>query len=320
MEIVVLILKIIGIIILVLLGILLTLLLLVLFFPLSYRLSVSYNEDVKARAKVHWLFHLVSVTLDYGDGVKTCILRLFGIPLMDFLNPKPKREKQKKKSVKKEAEKAETSVAPESVQPDVTLEDFESAAEGMASEYKDGKVVTDEVLAETDGMPTEADETTPENEEGEEKLSLWQKIKKTIDTIIQKIKDLIQKGIDVKEKIDQWVKILQRERTKVALIKVKDQVIKLLKHILPRKWNAYVEMGFDDPATTGKILGYYWMFIGLYGNHFVCVPNFEKKVLTANVDAKGRIQLVRLVYVVFKFLFDKDLVYLRKVISKANSQ
>lgn len=311
MEIVVLILKIIGIIILVLLGVLLALLLLVLFFPLSYRLSASYNEDVKARAKVHWLFHLVSVTLDYGEEVKTCILRLFGIPIMDFFNPKPKKEKKKKKFEKKKTEKAETSVATESVQPEVTLENFESVAEGMASDDEDGEVATD-------GIPAEADDSISEDEE--EKLSLWQKIKKTFDTIVQKIKDLIQKGVDIKAKIDQWVEILQRERTKVALVKVKDQVIKLLKHILPRKWNAYVEMGFDDPATTGKILGYYWMFIGLYGNHFVCVPNFEEKVLMANVDAKGRIQVVRIVYVIFKFLFDKDLVYLRKVISKANSQ
>ena len=95
MEIVLLILKIIGIILLVLLGILLTLLLLVLFFPISYRVSASYNEAVKARAKVYWLFHLISVTFDYGDGVKKCILRLFGIPLMDFLNPKPKKKKKK---------------------------------------------------------------------------------------------------------------------------------------------------------------------------------------------------------------------------------
>ena len=317
MEIVVLILKIIGIIILVLLGILLTLLLLVLFFPLSYRLSASYNEDVKARAKVHWLFHLVSVTLDYGEGVKTCILRLFGIPIMDFFNPKPKKEKKQKKSGKKESEKAETSVATESIQQEVTLENFESVAEGMASDDEDGEVAADKISDETNEIPTETDET--ESEDEEEKLSLWQKIKKTLDTIVQKIKDLIQKGVDMKEKIDQWVEILQRERTKVALVKVKDQVIKLLKHILPRKWNAYVEMGFDDPATTGKILGYYWMFIGLYGNHFVCVPNFEEKVLTAYVDAKGRIQVAQFVYVVFKFLFDKDLVYLRKVISKANS-
>ena len=310
MEIVVLILRIIGIIILVLLGILLTLLLLVLFFPLSYRLSASYNADVKARAKVHWLFHLVSVTLDYGEGVKTCILRLFGIPIMDFFNPKPKKEKKKKKSGKKESEKAETSVTTESVQQEVTLENFESVAEGMASDDEDGEVAADKILDETG-------ET--ESEDEEEKLSLWQKIKKTLDTIVQKIKDLIQKGVDMKAKIDHWVEILQRERTKVALVKVKDQVIKLLKHILPRKWNAYVEMGFDDPATTGKILGYYWMFIGLYGNHFVCVPDFEHKVLKANLEAKGRIQIFQFVYVVFQFLFDKDLAYLRKTISKVNS-
>lgn len=310
MEIVLLILKIIGITLLVLLGVILLLVLLVLFFPISYRISASYNEVINARVKVHWLFHLISVTLDYGEGVRSCILRLFGIPLTDFLNPKPKKEKKPKKA------------KPESKQAELKLEDFEGVAEATIADDEADDALTEETITE-EAEQIQGEKFTAE----EERLSLWQRIrqipgriKQTIETIIQKFKDIFQKGVDIKAKIDQWVELLGRERTKVALGKGKNHIVRLLKHIMPRKWNAYVEMGFDDPATTGRILGYYWMFIGLWGDHFICVPDFEKKVLTANIDAKGSIQIFKFVYVVFQFLFDKDLVYLRKEISKANSQ
>ncbi len=308
MEIVLLILKIIGITLLALLGLVLLLIVLLLFFPISYGIRASYDEAINARVKAHWLFHFISVTLDYGEGVKKCVLRILGIPVTDFLNPKPKKERRKK-DVNKAVVKEETSPDKE-----VTLEDFE----GIPVDMDEDELEIQENVPDVK-EPASHDFDESDSMDEEPKLTLWQKIKKTIDTIIQKIKDIKQKGIDIKEKIDRWVGYLSRERTKVAISKVKDHIIKILKHIMPRKWNAYVEMGFDDPATTGKILGYYWMFIGLYGNHFICVPDFEHKVLKANLDAKGRIQLFWFVYVVFQFLFDKDLVYLRKTISKVNS-
>lgn len=308
MEIVLLILKIIGITLLALLGIVLLLIVLLLFFPISYGIRASYDETINAKVKAHWLFHFISVTLDYGEGVKKCVLRILGIPIMDFLNPKPKKERPAKK-VKETVVKVETPADKE-----VDLDDFAKLPEDVDKDILENQ---DDVSEETGTVAEDID--TSEHIEEEPKLTLWKKIKKTIETIIQKIKDIKQKGIDVKDKIERWVDYLGKEQTKVAIFKVKDHIIKLLKHILPRKWNAYVEMGFDDPATTGKILGYYWMFIGLYGNHFVCVPDFEHKVLKANLEAKGRIQIFQFVYVVFQFLFDKDLVYLRKTISKVNS-
>lgn len=308
MEIVLLILKIIGITLLALLGIVLLLIVLLLFFPISYGIRASYDETINAKVKAHWLFHFISVTLDYGEGVKKCVLRILGIPIMDFLNPKPKKERPAKK-VKKTVVKEETPDGKE-----VTLDDFSKLPEDVDKDILESQEdVSDEAETIAEGFDAS------EHIEEEPKLTLWQKIKKTIEMIIQKIRDIIQKGVDVKEKAERWVEYLSKDQTKVAISKVKDHIIKLLKHILPRKWNAYVEMGFDDPATTGKILGYYWMFIGLYGNHFVCVPDFEHKVLKANLEAKGRIQIFQFVYVVFQFLFDKDLVYLRKTISKVNS-
>ena len=103
MEIVLLILKIIGIILLSVIGIVFLLAALIMFYPVSYSLQAAYEDSLCAKVKVHWLFHLFSVTLDYKEAGKKCILRIFGIPIMDFLNPRPKKEKKGKGQKKQES-------------------------------------------------------------------------------------------------------------------------------------------------------------------------------------------------------------------------
>ncbi|MGN0132956.1 MAG: DUF2953 domain-containing protein [Lachnospiraceae bacterium] len=329
MEIVFLILKIIGIVLLAVIGLLLVLLLLVVFFPVSYRLTASYEETLTAKVKVHWLFHLISVTLDYGEKGKKCILRFLGIPLMDFLNPRPKKEKTKKRKPKREKTKKEkpkgkrtekeksasdTSALKRSVQEAADKKDSETTKEDAATEEQ----------AKTEHVNTEEPRT---EETAKRKLSeLWKKLlrfparlKQVIINILQKCKEIWDKGIDLKEKLEKWIEVLCRERTKTAIGKAKNQIIGLLKHIMPRKWNAYVNFGFDDPALTGQILGYYWLLIGLWGEHFICVPDFENKKFSGNIDAKGHIQVFRLLYIAYQFMFDKDLVYLRKISSEIDS-
>lgn len=317
MEIVLLILKIIGIILLVLLGMILLLALLVVFFPISYRISASYEETVSAKLKVHWLFHLISVTLNYGEDKKQCILRILGIPLMDFLNPKPKKEK-KRKPKRKKKKKAKSS------QPQVRQEKVKDMQETRA-ESKGISDRMDDIKPEESTNPEPVIGRDEEKKENKFKAA-WEKfihfpakIKKMLESILKKIKDLWNRGVDLKEKLDKWIEILRRERTKTALNKVKHHITGLLKHVLPRKWNAYVNFGFDDPATTGQILGYYWMLIGLWGEHFICVPDFEHKVFSGYINAKGHIQVFKFLYIAYKFMFDKDLVYLRKIYSEVNS-
>lgn len=334
MEIVLLILKIIGITLLILLGLILLSVLLVVFYPVSYRLSASYKETIAAKLKVHWLFCLISVTLDYGETGKKCILRILGIPLMDFLNPKPKKEKKKKAGKKKQKVKKASKSQPRFHEAEASkelqrsgqpvMDDSASEADKFYEEpsnIKASKPEQESRNAKTEGCFRE---TLPEKESPLKKF--WNKIihfpgkiKKMILSILQKIKSVYEKGINLKEKLEKWIEVLSRDRTKHAIGKAKHHIIGILKHVMPQKWNAYMEIGFDDPAATGKVMGYYWMFAGLWGEHFVCVPDFENKVFSGTINAKGRIQVFRFLYVAYKFMFDKDLVYLRKINKEINS-
>lgn len=320
MEIILLILKIIGITLLILLGLILLLVLLVVFYPVSYKLSASYMESPDIKFKVHWLFHLISVTLDYGAERKKCILRLLGIPLMDFLNPKPKKEKKKKPQKKKSKKKKQKE--PRTVEQ--TVSTFASEIATTHEAASDAEDSEPEHGFQTENAEAHSQETPPQKES--RLKSLWDKIihfpgriKKVILNIFQKIRAVYEKGIDLKGKLEKWIEVLGRDRTRRAIGKARHHIIGILKHMLPRKWNAYMEIGFDDPAVTGKVMGYYWMFIGLWGEHFVCVPDFENKVFSGMINAKGQIQVFKFLYVAYKFMFDKDLVYLRKINKEVNS-
>lgn len=306
MEIVLLILKIIGIVLLAVLGLLLLLILIVVFFPVSYRINASYQETLTAKVKVSWLFHFVSVTLDYGEKGKRCILRLLGIPLTDFLNPKPKKEKKKgKKKKRRAAKKRNTRKKQDAQRQDAQRKPDTQPDPGMKKEP----------------TPKEAPPQQKNIADWFAKLIRFPaRLLEVLKGILQKCRDLWNKGVHIREKLAKWLEVLQRERTKIAVGKAKRQIVRLLKQILPRKWNAYVEFGFDDPAVTGQILGYYWMLIGVWGGHFICVPDFEHKVFSGNIEAKGRIQVFQLIYAAYQFMFDKDLVYLRKLGSEIDSE
>lgn len=320
MEIELFILKIIGIILLSLLLTVLLLAALIMFYPVSYRLEAAYEESLCAKVKVHWLFHLISVTLDYKEAGKKCILRILGIPIMDFLNPKPKKPKPQKVKKKKRKKKKSKEQEPKK-------ENFVQETEGTDRDSRN-ETASEGLENENPSDNMEDENVSDGRKEGlldklqrfwEKLMGFPAKLKALIKSIIQKVTNLYHKGTDLKKKAEKWVEVLKRERTRLAIGKAKLKIIKLLKHIMPRKWKAYVEYGFEDPGTTGQIYGYYWMFLGIWSERLICVPDFEHKVFKGSIFAKGHMQVIQFIYVAFQFMFDKDLVYLRKINTEVNS-
>lgn len=320
MEIVLFILKIIGIILLSLLLTVLLLAALIMFYPVSYKLEAAYEESLCAKVKVHWLFHLISVTLDYKEAGKKCILRILGIPIMDFLNPKPKKPKLQKVKKKKRKKKKSKEQEPKK-------KNFVQETEGTDRDSRN-ETTSEGLENENPSDNMEDENVSDDRKEGlldklqrfwEKLMGFPAKLKALIKSIIQKVTNLYHKGTDLKKKAEKWVEVLKRERTRLAIGKAKLKIIKLLKHIMPRKWKAYVEYGFEDPGTTGQIYGYYWMFLGIWSERLICVPDFEHKVFKGSIFAKGHMQVIQFIYVAFQFMFDKDLVYLRKINTEVNS-
>ncbi len=70
-----------GIVVGILIGILLILLLLVLLVPVRYDLDGENKDKLRAKGKVHWLFHIVSFQISYENDEMKMIARIFGVPV-----------------------------------------------------------------------------------------------------------------------------------------------------------------------------------------------------------------------------------------------
>lgn len=319
------ILKIIGIVLLGLLALFFLALFIILFVPFRYRIHASYYDTADIHASVSWLLHAISVQFCFSKQDRKCQIKVLGLCIMDLFHPKSRKEKKQKR-------KSDTGIK----QTKQTEQTSEAVSDIGKQNDKNSSVVKNETIdkektvesgtddsvetAKQDDNPTSSEEDTPKEAGFIEKIILFfTKIKETVLSLRRKIQSIREKQIDLQEQGRKWMTVLKRDRTKTALGKCKDILIKLLKTLLPRKWSAYFHFGMDDPASTAQILGYYWMFIGVLANHVTCLPDFENKIFEGELKAKGHIRMITFILIGLKVLFDPDLVYLRKIKAEVDS-
>ena len=276
-----LILKILGIVLLVLLGILLALLLIVLFVPVRYQGSGYRKEGdpvpVHVQLKVTWLLHLVRVSFIYPEEAFLKVKVLFFQIL-------PAKEKKKKASNKKEADGKKLKTDKKEVGSDVsdTASDQKISDEGNAAEEDGG-----------DDRRTLSDFVR-------KLFFAIRNIKYTIRKIYDKIKHIIHN-------IRYYIKILQTESFKRAFVLCREQLLRLMKIVLPRKVSGTFTIGMEDPAATGQILSIYGILYPLIGDSITVIPDFEKPVMEGSFRFKGKITAFTLIRIAAKIYFDKDL-------------
>lgn len=276
-----LILKILGIVLLVLLGILLALLMIVLFVPVRYQGS-GYREEgdpvpVHVQLKVTWLLHLVRVSFIYPEEAFLKVKVLFFQIL-------PAKERKKKASNKKEAD---------GKKPKTDKKEAEHDVRDTASDQK----ISDEG-------------NTAVEDGGDDRRTLLDFVRKLFSAI-RNIKYTIRKIYDkinhIIHNIRYYIKILQTESFKRAFVLCREQLLRLMKIVLPRKVSGTFTIGMEDPAATGQILSIYGILYLLIGDSITVIPDFEKPVMEGNFRFKGKITAFTLIRIAAKIYFDKDL-------------
>lgn len=290
MSILLLILKIIGIVILSLLGLILLVVMLVLFVPIRYKVKADYDDKLVADVKVSYLLHIVTFLLNFDGKELDTKLKIFGIKT-GKRKDKPRKEKKKAK-VKEEKKDI----------PEYTLEGFDE----------------EETLPTTDYSEyNSADDT---GDEFDENLGFFGKLKEYFNFIrnlilnfTNKVKAVIDKIREIKDNIEYYIDLLSRERTKTTFKYILDKIVKILKTLKPKKFTGRFQFGFEDPATTGKILSYAALLYPFIHNNIELVPEFETQIIRGNLYIKGRIFIIALLIQGWKLYFNKDV---RKLIKE----
>lgn len=324
-----LILKIIGIILAVLLGLVLLLICIVLFVPVRYKANVQKaGEKIVGRVRVSWLFHGVTVTLDYRDKKMDTVIRVLGINLQWLKEIFPKKGKEPEVIEKKTAEESMSGTGDiQDTGSSVRISANDSELTKIKKEASEHKISGEQSEID-DGMNRKTSELTNYNKDvGTRKKTFvliplaFRKIVgiiRFIFSIPAKITGIIRKiSLTIKNicaKINYWKTFLDDKRTKAALSCIKDRLIRILKHVLPRRLKGELRYGFEDPCTTGQVLAGICMFYPVYQKHINIYPDFENEVLEGHLDLKGRIHIGVLLWHALIIFIDKNFKFVLNIL------
>lgn len=307
-------LKLIGIVLLVILGLIVLILAIILLTPIRYRIGASKYQTIQAEGKVTWLFRLIEMVFKLDTGAEEgkrlhLSFRIAWLKLYDNQKPKEKRIKKKKtrktksKPESKQSEKVIQAAKPE--QPEAKVQPIKTE---QAAEMKH-----EEKLIEG-----------PKESAVEKILRLAKNAANKILSLIRGVFSLICSILGIPSKIMDGLEKLEnfftklREKKEAFLAFYNEthnhqwftafwhRLKKLLLRILPRADRLYLHFGFEDPATTGQVLGSLSILYPICGEKMELCPEFNEEILEGEVKCHGRIRPISLVIFAVKSFLNKQ--------------
>lgn len=288
LHVLLLILKITGIVIACILGLVILVVTAVLFVPVRYKVNADYHDRFKAQAKVSWLGILrLMISYDEELDIKA---KAFFITVYNNNDENSKVSEQKKAKKKKE-KKPEENIFSAS----------DKDAEKLTEKEEKPQIKMAEAVNETKEDVQNVKEAVSEDESGNiQNRSFFNKVKDKCFVIYTKIKEIIKLIRDtvkkisgaadrLKEKVSKAKEFVTDEDNKALFHFLVEQLKALIKVIRPKKYRINARIGFEDPATMGKVLAYVSILYGMSGVDFSLEPVFGENVKEGSIFLKGNI-------------------------------
>ena len=314
------ILKIIAFIVLFILAFLILIVLLILIAPLNYKTKLLYKEKIDIKLNANYFFYIFRFRLVYKDNLEYS-LKIFNFTI--FSNDEDDSEENSDDSENIVIE--ENSLYKESIcdnkgftnrKDDIPVTQKESdtfKANKQEKFLKDKNNFKKDVIIEENKENTGADK---EEFKHKEKNFNDRKIKKSgmrffikdkINIFKTRLKSIKKRLGQFDKKKKKIFKSIKDEKNRLAIKILFKLLIKLLKHILPQRVKGRVEFGFEDPATTANIVGYISLLHPKYYKRVEIIPVFNNEIIDINLDIRGRIQLIYIIYILIIGFFDKNI-------------
>ncbi len=337
------ILKIIGWIVVILLAAAAALILMILFVPVTYRLAVGMEESFRGRARVSWLFRLISLYADYEDGRIRVFLRICGFKKTLVSEDGQQAGEETKEELEEAGEELIHAVEDkpfiEGLEKALGEESLKHAKEELAElpelfedaggEWEADTAVSEDLEADA-GLPEsgkEAAQAAEEDRPGEsgaesrrkskKKKSKKKRAKKTgirirLDGIFSgirgmeaRIRGMIENIRTIAGKVRD---LISDQKNQAAFSHLKQEVFRLLKIVKPSHIRVDAQFSAGEPDKTGLLLGALAVFPTVYRERWRIVPDFtgEKPYCTGEAQVEGNIFLFRLAGILFRIVKDKN--------------
>lgn len=279
------ILKFIGIVLLVILGIVLLVVCLLLFVPIRYNINVQYKGEVKVTARITYLLHALRVRFEMVGKESSTDIRALWFKLSG------KDDKQQNKRI--EEQRTDTdSILQQDLQPGLPIKS-EPQIKPETQIQSDTPIQSEvKTQSETDVHRTKDRQPEKRNPKSEKK----DKKNKNFHT-----KD---KSGGIMESVKSVVAMLKENRSVLSFLM--RQLKALLRHILPGSHVINLKLGLDDPALLGELLGAAAVVRAATNLVINITPVWDEKVLEADCGFKGRILLGKLIFIALRVYFNKD--------------
>lgn len=306
MEIVILILKIIGIIIGSLFAVFLLLFGALLAVPVRYRMNTEVQrQKVSGKATFSWLFHIIDCRVQYSGKKIVYSLRVFGIRL-------GRRKGRKRKVLRTEEENLPNGIeSPDQAKihkgQDYTKEGLpDTAKDNGGGNFGDGG---------KEASAGSAKRAVSSGGNGKRRKPFW-RMRRFLGNLKRRISDIAEGAASVKEKIQNIKKIVLDETNKNAFAQIWKELRFLVRRYSPRKASGEITFGMKDPAQTGQVLGALSVFPFWVRYRISIYPDFQSETFYAEgwLEVKGHIRLWHLLLSVIRLIKNKDIRFLVKKI------
>ena len=120
---------------------------------------------------------------------------------------------------------------------------------------------------------------------------IYTKIKEIINLVKDTVKKVSGAADKLKEKVKKAKEFVTDEDNKAFFHFFVEQLKKLIKVIRPKKYRINARLGFEDPATMGKVLAYISIFYGMSGVDLSLEPAFGENIKEGSIFLKGNIRI-----------------------------
>lgn len=304
LHVLLLILKITGIVIACILGLVILVVAAVLFVPVRYRADADYHGKFKAHAKMSWL-GILRAFVSYDEELAIKAKALF-ITIYSNEQKKEKISKHRTSKKKKTKHSEENIFSVNDDEAKKLTENEEKPQIKMAEAVSDTKEDTQAVKNNVEDIKESAESLKEAVSKDESKMtqnkSFFDKVKDKCFAIYMKIKEIIKLIKDtvkkvsgaadrLKEKVSKAKKFVTDEDNKALFHFLVEQLKALVKIIRPKKYRINARVGFEDPATMGKVLAYVSILYGISGVDLSLEPVFGEDVKEGSIFLKGSIQV-----------------------------
>ena len=120
---------------------------------------------------------------------------------------------------------------------------------------------------------------------------IYTKIKEIINLVKDTVKKVSGAADKLKEKVKKAKEFVTDEDNKALFHFFVEQLKTLIKVIRPKKYRINARLGFEDPATMGKVLAYISIFYGMSGVDLSLEPVFGENIEEGSIFLKGNIRI-----------------------------